>query len=876
MALPAGLRLGVYEVVSLIGTGGMGEVYRARDTRLRRDVAIKILPPLLSNDEERLARFEREAQALAALNHPHIAGIHGLEEHDSVRGLVMELVEGPTLAERVAGRPLPLAESLRYASQIASALDSAHEKGIVHRDLKPANVKLTPDDEVKVLDFGLAKAVDPGASRGDVSASPTLTARATQLGVILGTAAYMAPEQARGKAVDKRADIWSFGCVLFELVTGRRAFEGNEVTDVLARVIERDPDWSLLPASTPPAIRHLIERCLTKDPKARLRDIGEAHHTLEELRAGRSDVRTMASTPGSPPTGPAPPRAWIRLLPWGLAAAATAAAAVVFAVGGRIAAPASTQQIRVELVLPPDVEVFGSPSISADGTTVAFVGVREGVRQVYVRRLNSSATRAIPGTDGATSLAVGHDGRSGAMIATDTRVKRVAFDTGVVEQLTTGADILAGVELTGDGTIVFIKKGVLAVLTPGRAEARELVSLDTAGGEVTQAWPVVTPSGRHVIFSSRRGKPGQMRTRVEIVPIAGGTRRVLTESADLALVATPDRIVVAREGRLIAFDFNEDGALSGAGEGVQENVLVGATGQLAASVSNDGSMIFATGSLGIAHLVWVDSSGAERAVPGPARVYQNPRVSPDGRWIAYGSIGTVWSLDPVRGGVTRVSDDAGDGFVGFPTWLPDSARLFYRTRDGMVLRRADGEGAPKIVAGSASNDYPSAVTPDGKLLVFLRISAETAGDIYTVPVDGGEVKKVLATPAYEGAPQISPDGKWLAYVSNHSSQMEVYLRPFLGEDRRWPVSNGGGLHPLWSADGKRIFYRSGQKLLAVDVTTTPQVSLGAPVQILERRYEFGINLTFPNFSLSRDGKQFLVVKGETGGQHLSLIVNWLR
>ena len=886
MSLESGARIGPYEVVGKLGEGGMGEVYRARDPRLRREVAIKVLPALLSSDPERQTRFEREAQALAALNHPHIAAIYGFEDLGGVRSLVMELVEGPTLGDRIGQGPVPIAESLRFGKQIASALDAAHEKGIIHRDLKPANIKLSADGDVKVLDFGLAKMMEGDGSRlreqdpspylaAGVSNSPTLTARATQLGIILGTGAYMAPEQARGKAVDKRVDIWGFGCVLYELLTGKRAFEGEEITDVLARVIERDPNWSRLPASTPPALRKLLERCLAKDPKARLRDIGEARFILDEIDAAKSATES-ATTPAAP-TAPADRSGsrLARLAPW-----AVAGSAVIAAVAMALKpppAPVPGEQTRLELAIPNDVELFQRPNISTNGRVIVFIGVREGVRQVYVRRLDRAETRAMPGTEGASYVDVAPDGRTGAMIGTDTRLKRLSFETDMIEPVLIGSDILAGLCVTGDGTVVFIQGTKLMALPAGGTATRVLASLDSAAGELAFGWPVATAGGANVLFSTRYGKPGQMRTRVEMVPLSGGTRRVVTENAEQALVALASRIVVVQDGAMLVSDFDERGArLIGPSTRIKEDVLITGTGAMAAAISHQGTIVFAGSSLVSAHLAWVDASGAEHVIPGPARVYQNPRVSPDGRQIAFAANGTIWTLDPVRGGVTRVSPDSGDKTMGFPVWSADSTRLFYRTRDGIAEQRADGEGASRAFKGTGPADYPSSVTPDGKTLVFLRITAETAGDILSAPIAGGDPKPLLVTPAYEGAPQVSPDGKWLAYVSNHSSQMEVYLRPLDGGDRRWPVSNGGGLHPLWSHDGRQIYYRSGQKLMAVDVTVSPDVRLGTPRLLHERRYEFGVNLTFPNYSLSHDGRQFLMVKGDDDSSHFNLVLNWLR
>ena len=876
MSLTPGQKIGPYDVVGSLGAGGMGEVYRARDPRLKRDVAIKILPALLSSDPERLTRFEREAQALAALNHQHIAAIYGFEDLGGVRGLVMELVEGPTLADRISQGAVPLLESLRYAKQIAAALDAAHEKGIIHRDLKPANIKLSADGEIKVLDFGLAKAVQPdsGASQ-QISTSPTLTARATELGIILGTGAYMAPEQARGKTVDKRADIWGFGCVLFELLTGKRAFEGEEITDVLARVIERDPDWSRLPASTPPALRTLLQRCLTKDPRARMRDIGDARFVIDEIEAGKGAPEHAAPEVAAPPAIPQSGSRLARLAPWAVAALAVAAAVTI---GLQRTAPvAITEPTRVELTLPPEVELFAKPDISGDGRTVAFVGVRQGVRQVYVRRLDQAEAKVIPGTEGASSISLSPDGETGAMIGTDTRLKRVMVATNVVEPLLTGADMLGSSAVASDGSIVFIQGPKLMVLAPGTTSPRVLTEADPAASEVSLVAPIVTQGGANVLFTVRYGKPGELRLRVAMVPMAGGKHRVVTEAADQALAVMAGRIVVTRDNALLVNDFDEaQGKVGGTSTRIAEDVLIGATGVLAASVSHTGTILFAGSKLASSYLVWVDPTGAEHVVAGPPRVFQNPRVSPDGRQIAFAANGTVWTMDPVRGGVTRVTPNSTDVTMGFPVWSSDSARIFLRSRDGIIEQRADAEGTPRPIKDTNAADYPSSVTPDGKTLLFLRIRAETAGDIYTANIATGELKPIVATPAYEGAPQVSPDGKWLAYVSNHSGPMEVYLRLLDGADRRWAVSSGGGLHPLWSRDGRQIYYRFGQKLLSVDVMTTPEVRLGTPRVLLERRYEFGVNLTFPNYSLSHDGRQFLMVKSIEGSSHFNLVINWLK
>jgi Tol biopolymer transport system component len=865
MPLTVGARLGPYEIVAPLGAGGMGEVYRARDAQLRREVAVKVLPALVADDPERLMRFEREAQALAALNHPNIAAIYGFEQG----AIVMELVEGVTLSERIAQGPMPWPEALGIARQVADALEASHEKNIVHRDLKPGNIKLTPDGHVKVLDFGLAKALDPPAASGSVSNSPTLTARATQMGVILGTAAYMSPEQARGRSVDRRADIWAFGCVLFEMVTGRRVFEGDEITDVLARLIEREPDWSALPAGTAPEMRRLLARCLTKDPKARLRDIGEARFAIDEAIAGK--------TPTPDAAVPAPVRAqagWLRILPWALAVIFAAVASRPFL--RSTAAPDERPLARVDLNLPEDVEFFSGPSLSADGMKFAFIGVRQGVRQIYLRTLDKDETVPVAGTEAATSVAISPGGTAVAFVTTDLWLKRVTLGNGVVEPLSTGAELLSRPVWLGEDAIVFSRGTRIVVRSVSNRAERELVVADAAAGEISLSWPVVTDDGREVLFTTRRNTPQGLRYRLEGVPSAGGARQVVLEDGEQLVAATGGRLVFKQGDALFTVGFDAS-AVKAVASPVRlgETFTMTSTGIIAASISASGAFLVAPPSVANGHLVWVSMVGVERVVPGAARGFQNPRVSPTGRLIAFSEVGTIWTLDPERGTFSRVSPDA-DPNVGFPVWSPDATRLYYRSAEGIRVLRADGEGKLMQLPNTIVSDYPGSFTPDGRTLVMLRLTAETAGDLYSMPADGGDLTPILVTKNYEGGPQISPDGKWLLYVSNESGRMEIFLRPLVGPDRKWPVSGDGGLHPLWSRDGHRIFYRSGQRMMAVDFSATPDVRLGTPVMLFEHRYEFGPNLTVPNYSLSADGRDFLMVREEPGGRHLNLVLNWLQ
>jgi serine/threonine protein kinase/Tol biopolymer transport system component len=877
MTLSAGARLGPYEITGALGAGGMGEVYRARDTHLNRDVAIKVLPELFARDPDRLARFTREAQALASVNHPNIAAIYGVEMSSAVPALIMELVEGDDLSTVIAQGPMALAEALPIGRQIADALDAAHEQGIIHRDLKPANIKVRPDGTVKVLDFGLAKAMDPAASNLNAMHSPTLTARATRMGVILGTAAYMSPEQARGRTVDKRADIWAFGVVLFEMITGRRVFAGDEMSDILARILERDPDWSGLPGSTPPAVRRLLERCLTKDPKARLRDIGEARHTLDEAIAGRSASPLLQSTANgeTPPKGDArsrPARRLAPLLPW-LVAAAFAAVAGAAWLRPAPAASGAVAPVRVELSLPDNVEFYTSPRISPDGRRVAFVGVREGSRQVYLRNLDQDEAHAVAGTDGCIFVAFSPDSQSIAVITTDARLKRVSLDAGGVEDLASGVDVVGGLNWTPDGRILFGRVTQLLSVPATGGAPKVVVGIDTAAGETTIVSPVATPDGRTVLFTSWTGAAGALQARIEAVAMDGGPRRVVVDDAGYVIAARSDRLLFQRDTSIYSVPFDAARAIAtGTATKLTGEARPSPTGGISADVSPSGDLVFADTRTFNGRLTWVSLDGVERAISVPARVYNNPRVSPDGRTVAYSDAAAIWTTDTERGAQSRIFSGS-DSLTGFPVWSADGSHLFFRTSSGVVRMRADGEGQPERVAGSLRSDYPNAVSPDGTLLVLTRISAATSGDVALLPVKGGEPRIVVATPAYDGGAQFSPDGKWLTYVSNSSGRMEVYLRPVEGPER-YSVSTAGGLGALWSRDGRRIFFRNGHQFLSVDVTTNPTVTLSAPKLLFERRYAFGQNITIANYSMSHDGREFLVVNTGTG--HLTLILNWLQ
>jgi Tol biopolymer transport system component len=804
---------------------------------------------------------------VAALNHPHIAQIYGIEGS----ALVMELVDGDDLAALIARGPMPIAEVLPIASQIADALDAAHEQRIIHRDLKPANIKVRADGTVKVLDFGLAKAMDPAVSGAEAMQSPTLTARGTRMGLIIGTAAYMAPEQARGKVVDRRADIWAFGVVLFEMLTGRQLFGGEDVTEVLARVLERDPDWTLLPDALPAQVRRLIERCLTKDPKVRLRDISEARYTIDQAIAGRSGPASLVPAAIAPSAGRANDRSGsAALIPW-LLSAAFAMLALTLWLRPAAAPREAAATTRVELTFPENVELYNSPHIAPSGRRVAFVGVREGNRQVYVRDLTESNARPIAGTDGTIFTAFSPDSQSLAAIGTDGKLRRIHLQSGSSEEIASGVDIVGGLHWGADG-IVFGRVTALFVVPTTGGAAREVA---VAGpGEFALTHPAVTPDGRMILFTSWSGAVGAMKPRIDAVPMAGGARHVVADDASYALTSTPGQLLFQRAAALYGVRFDQASArIVGTPVKLSDEPRQQPTGGLSADVSPTGDLLLADTRTLDGRLTWVGFDGTERPLAVPSRGYSNPRLSPDGHTVAYSDAAAIWAMDTARGSEIRVFE--GDqGLTGYPVWSPDGSHLYFRTSTGIVRMRADGGGTPQTLAGTTRTDYPSAVTADETALLVTRITPTTGGDAVLIPIKGGAPRVLVSTPAYEGGPQLSPDEKWITYSSNVSGRMEVYLARVDGPER-YPVSTGGGVGALWTPDGHRILFRNKHQFLAVDVTVSKAgVTLSAPKMLFDRRYAFGPNVTIPNYSLSRDGREFLVVSAGAG--HLSLILNWLK
>ena len=867
MALSPGTRIGHYDVTSLLGEGGMGQVWQATDTQLNRQVALKILPDAFASDPDRLARFQREAQILASLNHPNIAAIYGIEEADGTRALVLELVEGPTLADRIGKGAIPLDEALPIAKQIAEALEAAHEQGVIHRDLKPANVKVKDDGMVKVLDFGLAKAIQPDAGDPGLSMSPTisLTAAATQMGMVIGTAAYMAPEQASGKAVDKRADVWAFGVVLYEMLTGTRPFVGDDVSKTLARVIDREPDWDALPEDLPPVLSNFLCRCLQKNPRQRIRDIGDVSLTMEGafetiVPAGEATVAPGAAQP-----------TWRRLLPL-VATAVVVGLGVGLAVWS-VARPEPPVVARFEHELP-DGQSFGSTgrpitALSPDGRAFVY-NTPDGL---YLRAIGELDARLIPGTASSlTSPVFSPDGQTvGYWDRAATELKRIAISGGAPVTITAAPDNPFGVTWESDGTILYGQEdGIWHV--PDTGGTPELL-IPAEEGERLHG-PQMLPGGEWVLFTFRPAGTGAWdEAQIVVESLTTGERETLIPGGRDARYVATGHLVYGLDGVILAVPFDVGNRqVVGGPVSLIEGVGAGRDGTSGAmhfALADNGSLVYVPGSAGgggVVSMVWVGRDGDEERIPAPPRAYDRPRVSPDGTRVAVdiadGDNTDVWIWDLARETLTQLTFD--EGVDDFPLWTPDSARVVFRSSregGGLFWKAADGTGQVERLKDGLARPYAWAA--DGRLIF------DQAGDIGMLTMEGERTVEMLLDAEFsETEPALSPDGRWLAYQSRETGTPLIYVQPFPNiDDGQWNVSLGFGADPVWSPDGRELFYRSLTDLMVAQTETEPTFSHRTPEPLFRRLQGMAGGFgTGRRFDIAPDGDRFIVRKLGTAEQ----------
>ena len=915
-----GKTIGPYEVEAKLGEGGMGEVYRARDSKLGRDVALKVLPAAVAADPDRLARFRREAQVLAALNHPNIAAIYGFEDSGATHALVMEFVDGQTLDQIISGpgpqasgpraqasvtkppsgareasgqKPQTLASkpgpgarglgpdvALPIARQIAEALEYAHEQGIIHRDLKPANIKVRADGTVKVLDFGLAKALTPEGASGvsDVTNSPTLTARATQLGVVLGTAAYMSPEQAKGRPVDRRADIWAFGVVLYEMLTGRRGYEAEDVSDTLAAVLTREVDWQALPPDTPARLRALVRDCLARDPKQRLRDIGEARRVLDQLISGAPEPEAASA----PAVASPPASAWTRAVPWAVAALAVlvAAAASWRALTPPPAAPETVMRAKVTV---PDLSGF--VAVARDGKQFAYTV--SGAQGFYLalRQLDQFEAKPIPGTEGGGWPLFSPDG-AWIVFSTTTapvKLKKVPVAGGTPVTLCDG-NFQNGAAWGEDDTIVFSGgKGLMRVPANG-GTPQALSTIDAAKGETAHTRPQFLPGGKSLLFTIVSSSPDS--PQFAVLDLQKGTYRAIARGGDNGRYVPTGHLTFVRDATLFAVPFDLARlTTTGAEVPIVENIsTVGPNGTGDYSVSDSGLLVYfqalnAAGTL----MTWVDRKGVLQPIPGQAwRKWGTGRLSPDGQHIANSILdpkGTdIWVMDLARGATTRLTFG---GDYDFPIWTPDAKRVVYGgTKDGksgLFSVPADGSAPPELVLATDTRPVPTSFSPDGKTLVY-SIAGQGGGRLMLLPMTpaaGGvrEPHPLRAGNFSDGQGTVSPDGKWIALTSTETGSPEVYVLPFPDAGAKVRVSTTGGRNARWGRNERELFYWTATPgnatLLSVAIQTTPTFVPSSPRELF--RYTTGTT-----WDVAPDGEHFLLEQTapEGTGSVYAIVANW--
>ena len=886
MAIPPGTRLGPYEILSAIGAGGMGEVYRARDTRLDRIVAVKILPDHLAERAELRERFEREARTIASLNHPHICTLHDTGHQDDIDFLVMEYLEGETLAQRLQKGALPIQLVLQYAIEISDALDKAHRKGITHRDLKPGNIMLTKSG-TKLLDFGLAKLRQDAAPATPLSQLPTANDAITAQGTILGTLQYMAPEQLEGKEVDARTDIFAFGVVIYEMATGKKAFEGKSQASLIAKILETEPPpISSLQPMTPPALDRAVKRCLAKEPDERCQSAKDLADELKWIAESGPQSAAQMSAPGKGIRGLGRRPAVI-----GIGALLLGAVIASLAVWNLRPAPASPPKpvTRLTITLPPGQQLAGlengpAVALSPDGTRLAYVATQGGIQQLYLRAMDSLEAKPIPGTQGAFNPFFSSDGQWLGFFATG-KLKKISVSGGTAVTLGDAASA-NGANWGSQGIIAFAPATVSALQQVPDAGGTPHPLTRFEKSDVSHRWPEFLPGGKAVLFSSGNHGIDFSNAQVVVQTVGASERRNLIQGGTNPRYAPSGHLVYAQGGSLMAVPFDPQRLqLTGTAVPVVEGVLQSTfSGAAQYSISATGSLVYIPGGVQSSqnNLVWVTRTGAEQRLAAPAHAYLFPRLSPDGRRVAVGIAEQetqTWLYDLSRETLTRFT------FVGSAnqngTWTPDGKRIaFNSNKEGPqnpFWQLADGSGGLERLTTSEYANIPMSWSPDGQLLAFTEVNPTTGIDIWVLRMSDRKSQPFLRTPFNESAPRFSPDGHWLAYISDESGRFEIYVQPYPGPGGKWQISTEGGTEPVWNPNGRELFYRSGGKMMAVDIATQPGFTVGKPRMLFDGPYS-PTALTTPNYDVSADGQRFLMLKpseqAPSAPTQINVVLNW--